>query len=101
MDKVILAGYGIFLLVGAFLGWKAGSKISLIMGLISGALVLYGVYLLGTNAKGGYLLLTAVSGLLTAVFIMRFLKTYSFMPSGMLLVASLAVFILVLVKLLK
>ncbi len=101
IDKIIIGGYGILLLMGAFFGWKAGSKISMIMGLASGALVLVGLYLTGTQPKNGFLFLTIVGGFLAGVFLSRFLKTHQMMPSGMLLIVSSAFVIYCLLRLSK
>ena len=92
--NIIFLLYGLILLGGAFLGWKAGSKVSLIMGLISGLLVLFGIYYSGTKAVCGYGLVAVTSGVLTVTFILRFLQTHKFMPSGMLLIFSLIILIL-------
>ena len=86
--KIIVALYGLFLLAGAYFGWKAGSKVSLIMGIVSGLLILAGVYYTGLNLKGGFLYLSVLSGLLAVVFLVRFLKTYTLMPAGLLLAVS-------------
>ena len=94
MAKIILSLYGIILLVGAFIGWKAGSKVSLMMGLISGVLVLFGVYYSGIKLVCGYGLIALTSGVLVVTFLMRFLQTHKFMPSGMLLVLSLLALII-------
>ena len=92
--KVVLLIYGILMLGGGVMGYvKAHSKPSLIMGIISGILIFIGVYLLGSNAKTGMMLVTTVSGMLTIVFFMRLLKTHAFMPSGMLLLLSAGVLI--------
>ena len=93
--KIVLFIYGILLIAGGYLGYaKAGSKPSLIMGLISGALILLGVYLLGTNFPVGRILVSSVSLLLCIVFLLRLIKTHQFMPAGMLLVLSVAVLLL-------
>ncbi len=89
MDKLIILGYGLFLIFGAYMGWKAGSKISLIMGLISGILVFLGFYLTSLNFKNGFLFLTIIGGVLSAMFVMRLVKTQNFMPSGILLIITL------------
>ncbi len=91
--KWIGLAYGIFLMAGALLGLKAGSKVSLVMGLISGVLVLASVYLMGIKPFLGSSLLAAVSGILTVIFIMRLIQTQKFMPSGMLLAVSAVVLI--------
>ena len=89
-EKIIIIGYGVFLLVGAYFGWKAGSSKSLVMGLGSAALVFLGFFLTTVNTRNGFLLLSAVGIALTVVFFMRLLTTHKFMPSGMLLVITVA-----------
>ena len=98
LPKIVLMIYALVLFAGAFMGLKAGSKISLISGLISGALVLLGIYLIGVQAKTGYLFLVILNGLLTIVFLMRFLKTHHWMPAGMLLLLCFAVTVFCLVR---
>ena len=100
-ENLIVAGYGLFLLLGAFFGWKVGSKISLIMGLISGILVFAGLYITGLNPKMGFLFLTIIGGGLSLVFVKRLLATGKMMPSGMLLIVSAVFFIYCLMKYLK
>ncbi len=92
--NIIFLVYGFILLVGAFMGWKAHSPVSLIMGLISGALVLFGVYYSGVKAVCGYGLIAATSGVLVVTFLVRFLQTHKMMPSGMLFLLSLAALII-------
>lgn len=99
--KVIFLIYGIFLLVGAFMGLKAGSKISLIAGLASATFVFAGIILLGSNAKLGYGILTGTSGLLTIVFLIRFIKTGAFMPSGMILAFSIVMLVIGFIQLIQ
>ena len=89
MTNFLLTIYGLLLFAGAFFGWKAGSKISLAAGLISGILVLFGVYYAGLRPACGYGLVAAVSGILILAFLQRFLKTHQLMPSGILLILSL------------
>ena len=88
MNNMIVLAYGLFMFVGAFFGWKVGSKISLIAGSVSGILVLLGLYWTTVSPKHGYLFLLIVAGLLTCTFVMRFIKTQHFMPSGMLLLVT-------------
>jgi uncharacterized membrane protein (UPF0136 family) len=100
-DKIILALYGVLLLAGGFFGWRAGSKISLIMGVTFGILVLIGVGVLGGNLRVGYSLEMALSGLLAVSFLMRFLKTQQFMPSGLMLTCSVIIFVYCLYRLIR
>ncbi len=100
--KIFLILYGFLLLVGGYLGYaKAHSKISLMMGIASGLLILISAYLLGVNLQAGQILATVVSGLLTVVFLMRVLKVHTMMPSGMLLVMSVVMLLLCLKELLR
>jgi len=91
---LILILYAFLLFLGSYFGFKAGSKISLYMGIGSGLIVLFGVYLIDTNALFGYWLLIAISGLLSIVFLIRLIKTRAFIPSGMLLSVSVLILFL-------
>lgn len=91
-DQIIILGFALIMFVGAFMGLKAGSKISLIMGLISGCVVLLADILVITQPKTGYLVLTIFSGNLIVVFLQRFLKTKKMMPAGFLMALSAAFF---------
>jgi uncharacterized membrane protein (UPF0136 family) len=98
-ETVLILYYGI-LLVSAYFGWKAKSRISFIMGVCSGLLVIYGMYLIKTNTFTGYCFLAVISALLSIVFLIRFVKTSKFLPAGMLLGVSLLVLALTISELL-
>jgi uncharacterized membrane protein (UPF0136 family) len=93
LDKIIFIAYALFLFVGGYFGWKKGSMVSLAMATGSGLLMLLGVWLMTINPKGAYIFLSCVTGFLCAVFLIRLVKTQNFMPSGMLLTVTLAIFI--------
>lgn len=99
MDKIIFIGYALFLFVGAYFGWKKGSSVSLVAGLGSGLLMLLGLWLMTINPRGAYTFIACVTGVLAVVFIIRLVKTHAFMPSGMLLIITLAVLIFTLLRL--
>ncbi len=100
--KIVLIVYGLLMLGGGYMGYaKAGSKMSLIMGIISGILIFVGVALMGGSTMAGTILVTGVAAALSAVFLIRFMKTKAFMPSGMLLVLSVVVFIICLMEVMK
>ena len=82
--------YGALMLAGGIFGFvKAGSKASLILGIISGVLIFAGVALLGPAHTTGRAILAFTSFILSGVFGIRLFKTRKFVPSGMLLVLSL------------
>jgi uncharacterized membrane protein (UPF0136 family) len=88
---IVLIAYGLFLILGGFLGFKKGSKISLIMGGSSGILVLLGAWILTFKPHAAWIFLTCLNVLLSLSFISRLYKTRAFMPAGMLLLVTLAV----------
>ena len=85
--KLLLTAYGILLIFGGFMGFKAGSKVSLIMGSLSGILTLFSLYM--ATPPSSYRCVALISGILCIVFIIRLIKTHHFMPSGALLILSL------------
>ena len=95
LAKILLTIYGILLILGGFMGLKAGSKISIIMGSISGLLTLLALY---ARPMPSYCSVAIISGILCVVFILRLLKTHQFMPSGMLLILSLTALIISLIQ---
>ena len=99
VDKLVIVGYGLFLVLGAYFGWKAGSTKSLIMGLGSAVFIFIGFFLTTLNPRNGFIVLSAVAGILSVVFIMRLLATHKFMPAGMLLMITLAFLAFCLVRL--
>jgi uncharacterized membrane protein (UPF0136 family) len=84
-----LALYAVLLFSGAYFGLKAGSKISLAMGIASGALILLGLIVFKASPQFGKYFLTILTALLSVVFLKRLVTTKKFMPAGLLLVASL------------
>lgn len=93
MIAVIL--YGVLAIVGGIIGYrKAGSKISLISGTISGiGLLLAGIVAaLGNN--WGLPLASVISAVLVIVFIARLVKTKKFMPAGLMIIGGLVVLVL-------
>ncbi len=91
VTNIVLIVYGLFLITGGLLGFKKGSKVSLIMGLGSGILVFLGLWIMAFNPKAAWIFLTCLNVLLSLAFISRLIKTRAFMPSGMLLLTTLLV----------
>lgn len=91
VGRVALAVYAVLLGMGGAIGYlKAGSRPSLIAGSLSAVVSLIA---LGLSYRGpeGFWLGLALGVAMLVVFGMRFAKTRKFMPSGLLIVASLAV----------
>ncbi len=87
---VLILVYATIVFAGGLIGYlKAGSKPSLIAGVVSALVLASSAWLFGNEVHGLYVA-GGVAGLLTVVFLIRFLKTRSFMPSGMMLALSLA-----------
>jgi len=98
-DKIILIAYGLFLIAGGYFGFKKGSVVSLAMGVGSGLLIFLGLWISTFNARGSWIFLSAVTGFLGLVFLIRLLKTQAFMPSGMLLTVAVVMLTFCLLKL--
>ena len=90
-QNTILWIYIILLLAGGMIGFfKAGSKISLITSSVAAALlvltILPGVFTYGFRRNAADVIMAA----LLVVFAIRLAKTKKFMPSGLMLVLTLA-----------
>ncbi|HEY9672077.1 MAG TPA: TMEM14 family protein [Waterburya sp.] len=83
--------YGLVVLLGGIMGYvKAKSQVSLLSGVGSGIALLIAWFIAGNNPWLGLGLATLLGFVLFVVFIVRFLRTGSFMPAGLMMVFSLA-----------
>ena len=96
----VLYVYGAFILIGGIIGYvQAKSQISLIMGMVSGLILLAAGYLAGTGKEIGVYIGLAMAALLSVMFILRYVKTKKVMPSLMMaIVSDLALVLLILNK---
>ena len=91
MASTFLWIYTVLLFVGGIIGFKkAGSKASLISGSLSGVIMAGGLLLSASQPRMGFSLAAVVCLLLIGAFAIRLKKTQKFMPSGMLLILSVA-----------
>lgn len=89
LGKISLLVLSILVCAGGAVGFlKAKSKMSLIAGMISGALLATCYSIANRNAATGFLFGKIVCGLLIAMFGFRLFKTKKFMPNGLMLAFS-------------
>ncbi len=95
MESIIAASlYGILSIVGGIIGYKsAGSKVSLISGIISGLLLLVAAYLQLQGQSWGLTLAVVITSILVIVFAIRLAKTRKLMPAGLMVFLGLAALI--------
>lgn len=92
--QFVLNFYAFFLILGGYIGFKkAKSKASLIMGIVSGLGVFYGVWMMSQESKYAHCVTGTIAALLIVVFGIRLIKTKKVMPAGMLLVFSVGALI--------
>jgi uncharacterized membrane protein (UPF0136 family) len=103
MESIVAIAYGVLAVVGGILGYtKAGSKMSLISGSVSGVLLILSGLLMRTIGIKGLILATVVTGILLVVFAVRLANTRKFMPAGLMVmtgVGAIAIFINALLRL--
>lgn len=87
--EIVLLVYALLMLAGGLMGWRAGSRPSLIAGGVSGILLLAALYVARNDLRLGLIAGAVIAALLAAVFAMRLAKTKKAMPSGALLLLSL------------
>ena len=86
--------YAVLAIVGGIIGYQqAGSKPSLISGIITGILLLIGGVGLLQGQGWGLWLALAITLLLVIVFIVRLFKTRKFMPAGLMVAVGIGTLI--------
>lgn len=96
--KISLLVLATLVAAGGAMGFlKAKSKMSLIAGMLSAALLATCYSIANRNPAAGFMLGEVVCGLLIAMFGFRLYKTKKFMPSGLMLVLSAIEIVLLLV----
>jgi len=99
-SQVVLGIFALLLAVGGVIGFrKAGSRPSLIAGLVSGVLALAALGATFVRPSLGLGMGLVLAVLMAVVFAIRLRKTGKFMPSGMLLAMSTAVGVVMAVSL--
>lgn len=93
MNIAIIAAiaYGILAIIGGIIGYKkAGSKISLISGTVSGLLLVSAAIIQLMGMNWGLIFATVVAAILVITFIIRLVKTRKMMPAGLMILTGIA-----------
>lgn len=89
--------YGILAIAGGIIGYiRASSKASLISGIVSGLLLLFGAAMRSQGQDWGIILAIVVTVVLVIVFAMRLAKTRKFMPAGLMTVLGVVALVVML-----
>lgn len=89
LTSAVILGYAGLLVLGGIIGWRvSGSRISLTSSLISAALLAVAYRISLTRPIAGQAMATLVAAALAVLFAFRLRKTKKFMPSGMMLIVS-------------
>jgi uncharacterized membrane protein (UPF0136 family) len=92
MISSLIIFYGLLVLVGGVIGFKtAGSKASLISGSIFGVLLIANGVLTIQGVTVGVYIALGIAAFLAAFFGVRLVKTKKLMPSGLMLILSIIV----------
>ena len=94
--QIVLAGLGLFLLLGGFLGYRAGSRASLYAGSGCTLLLFIALAVSRVELRVGIWIGVVVTVLVCGMMGQRLAKTGKFMPAGMTLVVSLLALLLLL-----
>ncbi len=99
VTATIVFVYGLLIALGGIIGYvKSGSHASIISGSVFGLALLICAYLISKKQLMAQYVTLGLTFLLDGIFTFRFAKTLHFFPSGFLSLVSLAVLIVVALK---
>jgi len=99
VTATIVFVFGLLIALGGIMGYvKSGSQASLISGSSFGIILAISAYFISQGKIAAQYIALASTFLLDAIFTYRFAKTLHFFPAGFLSLASLAVLIVVALK---
>lgn len=100
--RIYFIVFGILTIAGGIMGFvKAGSMPSLIAGSVTGVLLLVAAWLMPEHLAAGLAVAFAVSLLLAAQFVPKFIRTGKAMPAGMMSILSVIGLVLAIVAWVK
>ena len=99
VTATIVFVFGILIALGGIMGYiKSGSSASLTSGSVFGAALLISSYLISKGMLAAQYAALALTFILDGIFTYRFAKTLHFFPAGFLSLLSLAVLIVIALK---
>jgi uncharacterized membrane protein (UPF0136 family) len=99
VTATIVFVFGLLIALGGVMGYvKGGSQASLISGIVFGPALVISAYFISKGKIAAQYAALVLTFLLDSIFTYRFAKTLSFFPAGFLSLASLAVLIVVALK---
>ena len=99
VTATIVFVYGLLIAMGGIMGYlKGGSHISLISGSLFGIALLISAYLISKKQLAAQYVALGLTFVLDGIFTYRFAKTLHFFPAGFLSLVSLAVLIVLALK---
>ena len=91
LARFYLFGFGVLTVAGGVMGFvKARSRASLIAGSISGGLLVFAGYLVGSSGRLGLIVGLGVSAALASRFVMSYRTSKKVMPAGLMAALGLA-----------
>jgi uncharacterized membrane protein (UPF0136 family) len=88
--------YGMLAIAGGILGYvKSKSKVSIISGSMSGALLIASAIAQLQGISGARIASIAIAGALVVIFAVRLVKTRKFMPAGLMIIAGVVTLVIV------
>lgn len=90
--NISLFTYSALMIIGGYFGHRAGSSISLITSITAGVALIALWFLSQQGQTWGDTAITAILALLGIFFAYRFATTGKFMPGGLMLVLTIAMF---------
>ncbi len=99
VTATIVFVYGLLIILGGIIGYvKGGSHFSVISGSLFGIALLVCAYLISKKHLVAQYVALGLTFLLDGIFTYRFAKTLSFFPAGFLSLISLAILIVIALK---
>jgi len=82
--------FGLFNLFGGIMGYvKAGSLVSIVMGMTIGSAICISAYFAYKGSRRAYSTALVFVGITTVLFLYRFIQTFSIIPAGLMVILGI------------